>query len=129
MNNISLTTTNNKCTHHYLSSSPLIWISLVTMSVLTIVAFLVPQEVDATVLSQEADFNGDGFTDLAVGVPGENIGAIADAGAVNVIYGANAGLSATNTPDQVWSQNTANVEDTAETDDLFGAALASSGGD
>jgi hypothetical protein len=33
------------------------------------------------------DFNGDILTDLAVGVPGENIGAIADAGAVVVLAG------------------------------------------
>ena len=33
-----------------------------------------------------ADFNGDGFTDLAVGVPFEDQAATND-GAVNVIYG------------------------------------------
>ncbi len=27
-----------------------------------------------------ADFNGDGFTDLAIGVPGEDVGSIADQG-------------------------------------------------
>ena len=35
-----------------------------------------------------ADFNGDGFTDLAVGVPSEGVGIVSGAGAVNVIYGA-----------------------------------------
>ncbi len=33
------------------------------------------------------DFNGDGFEDLAVGVPFEDIGAQQDAGGVNVLYG------------------------------------------
>ena len=35
------------------------------------------------------DFNGDGFDDLAIGVPGEDIGrnTIKDADAVNVLYG------------------------------------------
>ena len=43
----------------------------------------------------QADFNGDGFADLAIGVPGEDIGSVASAGAVNVIYGRDTnGLSA-----------------------------------
>ena len=41
----------------------------------------------------KGDFNGDGFGDLAVGVPGENIGDDADAGAVNIIYGSTHGLA------------------------------------
>ncbi len=32
------------------------------------------------------DFDGDGDSDLAVGVPRETIGDIADAGAVNMLY-------------------------------------------
>ncbi len=68
------------------------------------------------------DFNGDGRADLAVGVPHEDVGAIANAGAVNVLYGAASGLTATG--DQIWDQNTAGISDTAETDDEFGRALA-----
>src|ERR671912_1857643 len=37
------------------------------------------------------DFNGDGFADLAVGAPGEDVGAAGDAGAVNVLYGSAGG--------------------------------------
>jgi len=37
------------------------------------------------------DFNGDGADDLAIGVPEEDIGAVADAGAVNILYGTPAG--------------------------------------
>jgi len=33
------------------------------------------------------DFNADGFADLAVGAPGEDVGAATDAGAVKVLYG------------------------------------------
>ena len=43
----------------------------------------------------QPDFNGDGFADLAVGVPGENVGSLGDAGAVHVMYGSGSGLSAT----------------------------------
>ena len=41
------------------------------------------------------DFNGDSYPDLAVGLPYEDVGAIADAGAVNIIFGSNNGLTAT----------------------------------
>src|SRR5204863_4709421 len=45
--------------------------------------------------SVHSDFNGDGFADLAIGVSSEDVGTIADAGAVNVLYGSAAGLQAT----------------------------------
>ena len=40
----------------------------------------------------QADFNNDGAADLAIGVPFEWVGAIQDAGAVNVLYGSAGGL-------------------------------------
>jgi hypothetical protein len=43
--------------------------------------------------SLRADFNNDGAEDLAVGVPGEDVGSAADAGAVNVLYGTAGGLT------------------------------------
>jgi hypothetical protein len=43
--------------------------------------------------SLQADFNNDGFIDLAVGVPGEDVGAAVEAGAVDVLYGSAAGLT------------------------------------
>lgn len=70
------------------------------------------------------DFNGDGYTDLAVGAPDEDVGPHVDAGAVNVIYGSAAGLSATFVPDQVWHQDSADVEGFPDTSEHFGAALA-----
>jgi hypothetical protein len=60
-------------------------------------------------------FNDDIFYDLVVGVPGENLGATADAGAVNVFFGSAGGLPATS---QVL------VQDNPEVGDQFGAALA-----
>src|SRR5262245_5735108 len=68
------------------------------------------------------DFNLDGFVDLAVGVPNEDIGSVADAGAVNVIYGGFSGLSSAN--NQFLSQDSTGVDDDPETFDLFGYALA-----
>jgi hypothetical protein len=72
------------------------------------------------------DFNGDGFADLAVGVPGEDVNAIEDTGAAEVIYGNSTGLNG-NAPidDQFW--NKANIEASrvvAKQDDEFGYSLA-----
>ncbi len=39
------------------------------------------------------DFDGDGFADLAVGAPREDLGSAADAGTVSVLYGSASGLS------------------------------------
>lgn len=61
-------------------------------------------------------FDGDGFTDLAVGASGENVGAVADAGAVNVTYGSAGGLL--NSRNQLFLQNN------PETEDFFGDAVA-----
>jgi hypothetical protein len=69
------------------------------------------------------DFNADGFTDLAIGVPGESASVSGDGG-VGVIYGSAGGLSATAIPDQLWGQDTPDVEDAAEDFDRFGSALA-----
>lgn len=70
------------------------------------------------------DFNQDGFTDLAVGVAGESVGNVFDAGAVNVIYGTPAGLAAVGS--QFFTQDTLDILDAAETGDSFGRALIQS---
>jgi hypothetical protein len=70
---------------------------------------------------------GLGGSDLAIGVPGEDVGTVVDAGAVNVIYfnpGSNQ-LSFLN--NQLWTQDSPDIEDAAEPGDAFGFALA--GGD
>lgn len=68
------------------------------------------------------DFDGDGRDDLAVGVPGENIDHEGQAGAVHVLYGSGNGLSAAG--DQIWTQNSQGIQETAEEFNEFGAALA-----
>jgi len=67
------------------------------------------------------DFNGDGYDDLAVGVPREDKGTDVDTGAVNVIYGSSGGL--TTTGNQIWDQD-AFATGTAEPGDQFGSVLA-----
>jgi hypothetical protein len=78
-----------------------------------------PQQPAAADGSVRADFNGDGFADLAVGVPYEDAGRVVDAGAVNVQYGSATGL--TTRPGQIFTQ----VAGLPEAGDLFGYALAS----
>jgi hypothetical protein len=66
------------------------------------------------------DFNADGYSDLAVGVPGEDVGSATDAGAVNVIYGSAGGLS--DAGNQSFTQNDLGGE-AAASDNRFGAAV------
>jgi hypothetical protein len=72
------------------------------------------------------DFNNDGFDDLAVGVPGEDIGDIQDAGAVNVIYGSALGLTTSGNVliDQDKGLGFGDIRGAAEESDAFGSALA-----
>lgn len=77
---------------------------------------------DCMMATAAGDFNGDGFDDVALGYPGEDVGAAFDAGAVNVLYGSAAKLTATG--DQFWHQDVAGVLDVAESGDQFGASLA-----
>ena len=73
-----------------------------------------------------SDFNGDGWSDLAVGVPGDDVAGATDAGSVNVIYGAADGLSAAGElENQLWNLNSPNVNGTSGADDRYGFAVAS----
>jgi hypothetical protein len=68
------------------------------------------------------DFNGDGYVDLAVGVPGETISGDASAGLVQILYGSETGYSTTGA--QVWSHANLPSQAVGENEN-FGSALAS----
>jgi FG-GAP repeat len=68
------------------------------------------------------DFNGDTFTDLAVGAPGVNVGAVRDAGAVTILFGSADGITPGGA--QTLTQGSGGVAGTAEDFDWFGHALA-----
>ena len=68
------------------------------------------------------DFNNDSFADLAIGTPFEDVGTVVDAGAINVLYGSAARLTATG--NQQWLQGSGGIIGVAEESDFFGAALA-----
>jgi hypothetical protein len=67
------------------------------------------------------DFDEDGFADLAIGVPDEDLTS-ENEGAVNVLYGSSSGLASDG--DQFWHQDRSGIENTAEGGDFFGSALA-----
>jgi hypothetical protein len=75
------------------------------------------------------DFDGDSHADLAIGVCGESFSStgapshlVTEGGAVQVLYGSPAGLTAARS--QFWTQDSAGVRDVAEEEDHFGSALA-----
>lgn len=68
------------------------------------------------------DFDGDGYDDLAIGTPAEDVGSLVDAGAVNVLYGSPNGPDGDG--DQIITQAGA-IAGVPEAGDLFGAALVS----
>lgn len=70
------------------------------------------------------DYNGDNDTDLAVGVPDEDVSFVEDAGAVHIIHGSPDGLSNAVLPVQIWTQNSG-IPDVAEASDHFGRSLSS----
>jgi hypothetical protein len=68
------------------------------------------------------DLDADGFDDVVNGVPDESVSGVETTdGAVQAVYGTAEGLSSAG--DQVFHQNTDGINDTAEPDDTFGAAL------
>ncbi|MFJ6573749.1 esterase [Streptomyces sp. NPDC091292] len=68
-----------------------------------------------------ADTNGDGYADVAIGAPGEDIGTVADAGAVWILRGGKGGLTATGA--KSWDQNSKGVPGAAEKGDKWGAQV------
>jgi len=86
-----------------------------------------PDPVDETV---HADFNGDGYDDLAVGVPVFDVGSKVNAGAVSIVYGSEQGPGEPSyspgprpTNSQLITQDTASVADAGEAGDQFGSAV------
>jgi hypothetical protein len=72
------------------------------------------------------DLNGDGYVDLAIGVPDEDIRFddtdLENAGAVNTLYGSAQGLAGSDEP--AWNLGSTGVDDDPDAWDRFGWALA-----
>ncbi len=68
------------------------------------------------------DLDGDGYDDLAIGLPQEAHSTIVQAGAVYVTFGSAAGIDLARR--QFWSQDSTGISDSVESGDHFGGALA-----
>lgn len=68
------------------------------------------------------DFNNDGYADLAIGIRGQTVSHVLNAGAVMITYGSALGI----TPDQAWivDRNNDGRDFAPSNGDLFGWALA-----
>ena len=66
------------------------------------------------------DINGDGYQDVVVSAPNEDIGSVTDTGTVTVLYGTAGGVK-TDGAGQLFAQSTAGVPGDDEKSDLFGA--------
>ncbi|MFV2198327.1 integrin alpha [Nocardiopsis sp. LOL_012] len=69
------------------------------------------------------DHDGDGCTDLIVGLPYEDVNGLEEAGAALIVYGSPTGLGE-GAAAQVWDQDTAGFGGSPEADDWFGHAVA-----
>jgi hypothetical protein len=81
-----------------------------------------PADNFGTTLSA-ADFDCDGFDDIAIGSPSESVGTIESAGLVNVLYGSASGI--TSDADQSFHLNTPSIAGTANEFENFAYSLAS----
>jgi len=85
-----------------------------SLTALAVVSLLIvghvtdPTAAGAPGAAEPSDFNGDGYADLAIGVPGEDLAGHVEAGAVNVLYGSATGP--TSAGDQLWTQDTPGVK-------------------
>jgi hypothetical protein len=70
------------------------------------------------------DFNDDTFTDLAIGVPREDVAGYTDVGAVHVLYGSPQGLSTSAVTPQFWHQGSPGLRGQSESYDFFGVGLS-----
>ncbi|MFT2016355.1 FG-GAP-like repeat-containing protein [Streptomyces sp. 796.1] len=68
-----------------------------------------------------ADADADGYADLAVGAPGEAIGATPAVGSLTLLYGTPSGLGAARS--RGWNQGTPGVPGSNEAEDGFGARV------
>ncbi|MFE7158540.1 VCBS repeat-containing protein [Streptomyces sp. NPDC057636] len=75
----------------------------------------------AAAAAPRGDFNGDGFADLAVGVPDATVGGRTEAGYVNVVWGGTGGLGKHGST--TLSQNSAGIPGTSEAEDAFGRSV------
>ena len=68
------------------------------------------------------DFDDDGYPDLAIGIPGQDLGGATSAGAVLVLYSGSGGPGVLDS--QLWTEDDLGIGDGSASDDRFGWSLA-----
>ena len=102
-----------------MDTSRLLTVVLATSTAAAVMAGpAVAQRTDA-----RCDINGDGYADVAVGVPGEDIAGARAAGAVHVFYGHRDGQLRP-AGDDLWHQGDRGIDGAPETGDRLGSAIA-----
>ena len=91
-------------------------------SVIATLGAVLAATLDSQAQTIGADFNGDGFADLPIGIPLESVGSVQSAGAVALLYGTVNGLVGAD--NELWHQNRPGVLDEVEANDQFGSSLA-----
>lgn len=67
------------------------------------------------------DINNDSFDDLVIGIPGEDVGDVENAGAIHIVYGSEDGLDRDNT--QIVDQRTPGIKSIARENEFFGSTI------
>lgn len=67
------------------------------------------------------DFDGDGYDDLVVGVPGDTAASTSDAGTIHVFYGSASGISTSD--DAIWHLDSTGMVGTVSAGDHFGEKI------
>ncbi|MEV5983173.1 FG-GAP repeat protein [Streptomyces sp. NPDC052114] len=95
---------------------------LLATSLMAVGLLALPVTASAAPARYTDDFNGDGYRDLAVGLPDKTVAGKKRGGAVLVTFGSASGL----TGKRVYvTQNSSGIPGSTETDDLFGTDLSS----
>src|SRR5262245_38338610 len=69
------------------------------------------------------DYNGDGFGDLTITIPWQDVGGAYQAGAVLVLYGGADGPQATAPDDQIWTEDSPGLPSDPDAEESFGHGL------
>jgi hypothetical protein len=67
------------------------------------------------------DYNGDGYTDISIGIPHQAFGTLLNVGAVQTDYGSNTGIIKKN--QQLWRYGLLGLQGTATAGSLFGSSV------
>jgi hypothetical protein len=103
------------------------WVACALLAVSLAVVAISPADADGNPSKRSSalafDFNGDGFADLAAGIPNRSMAGAEYAGAIGIVYGSSAGLSSFHS--QFLTQDSPGIEGRARGWAFFGESTTS----